>query len=389
MVKVRKIRIYPNKTQLKKINDTLGACRWVYNKYIEYNIRYYKEKNKFLSGYDFSKLLTQLKKDSDTFTWLSRYSSKAIKDSIMRGDKAYKYFFKGYGNVPRFKTRKDLVQSYFFIKDHINVINNKIKIPILGWVRVTENIYKCKISFITGGNVIKENDKYYVTLTYQYENEQPIWKSNTLGIGIDVGIKSYATIYNGNNCYKIDNINISHTMQTIEIKIIILQKIISKKIEINKNMNKKGEFCYNTSRIKKVWKKIRNLKERLNNIRKDFINKLCYSLVITKPKYITMEDLSITQMLQNANNKLAEHLAKCKLYYFKTQLIHKCHQFYVELRQANKYFASSKKCSSCGHKKKDLSLSDRIYWCDSCGNIIDRDENAAINLQKLEKYIVL
>lgn len=389
MIKGIKLRIYPNKTQIKVINETLGACRWIYNRYLEYNNHYYEETSKFLSGYDFSKIITELKKRDEKFMWLNMYSSKAIKDSIMRGEKAYKSFFNNQNGRPKFKSKKDLVQSYYFVKDQLKLNHNKIKIPILGWVRLTENIYEGKLKSVSGGRVIKENDKYYVTLTYQYEKDYITWSSNIQGLGIDVGIKSYATIYNGNYSQKIDNINLTPKVQMIEGKIKVLQRVISNKVEINKFKNMKGGNCYNTYQIKKVWKKIRNLKEKLNNIRRDFINKLCYSLVIAKPKYITIEDLDISQMLQNASSKLADHLAKCKLYYFKTHLTHKCHQFYVELRQADKWFASSKKCSYCGHKKKQLSLNDRIYVCEECRLEIDRDDNAAINLQRLEKYTVL
>lgn len=390
MIQTRKIRIYPNKTQMQLISETLGACRWVYNKYIEFNQRVYTDKKIFLSGYDFDKRLTSLKKDKPEFEWLNKYSSKALKDSIMRAEKSYKAFFKKKSaRPPKFKGRRDAFQSYFFIKDGIKFKDNKVKIPILKWIKYRESGYELDINKISGGRIILENGMYFVSFTYNEENIDHDSKDKyTSGIGIDVGVKTYATISNKDNILYIRNINRSRRVIELEERIRTLQRIISNKVEINKNM-KKGKESYGTSQIKKLRYKIRKSQVKLNNIRKDFIDKLCYSLVIAKPKFITIEDLSISNMLQVSDSTLSDSLSKCKLYYFRTKLIHKSHQYNIELRLANRFFASSKTCSCCGHKKNTLSLSDRIYKCDECGYVIDRDVNAAINLRKLKKYTIL
>ena len=106
MNKVYKLRIYPNKTQIKLINETLGCCRRVSNLYIEEEIKYYKETGEFLSCYSFSKIINKLKKTSDTFSWIANYSSKAIKDTIMNTEKTFKEFFKRHNGFPKFKSRK-------------------------------------------------------------------------------------------------------------------------------------------------------------------------------------------------------------------------------------------------------------------------------------------
>ena len=148
----------------------------------------------------------------------------------------------------------------------------------------------------------------------------------------------------------------------------------------------KGE-SYNTSQIKKMRIKINRLFVKKSNMRKDFINKVVYMLVVrTKPKYITMEDLIIKKMLENDSSH--RYISESAFYYFRIQAINKSHEYMTELRLANKYFASSKICSVCGNKRKDLSLSDRAYVCPKCGNEIDRDLNANINLAYTKKYSI-
>ena len=173
MIKSVKLRIYPNKSQIKIINGTLGCCRYIYNKYIEYNIESYKTSNKFISGYDFSKAINWLKKNDINYNWIKNYSSKAIKDTIMNAEKSFKMFFKNKKGFPMFKSRKRIhKESYFFIKDQINYIkHNIIKIPILGRIRITQNYDLPNIRDITSGRVIREYNKYYIMLIYEYNNE--------------------------------------------------------------------------------------------------------------------------------------------------------------------------------------------------------------------------
>ena len=148
----------------------------------------------------------------------------------------------------------------------------------------------------------------------------------------------------------------------------------------------KGE-SYHTSNIRKLKKRISRLHEILHNIRIDFINKLVYRLVTrTKPHSITIEDLSVSNMLQDdSTSKLHELLQDSMMYYFRQCITNKCLEYNIELRIANRFYASSKICSCCGHKNKDLKLSDRTYICPSCGYEEDRDMNAAINLCNLKK----
>ena len=409
MIKVCKIRCYPNKSQIDKINDVLSGCRYVSNLYIEYNIKRYESTGEFLSGYDFAKIVTKLKKTVPRFSWLKGISTKALKSSIMDTEKAFKAFFKKNSGFPKFKSRKKIKkESFFFIKDNIKYTDNKniIKIPILGKIRIIEYDYLPVLSSITSGRVVKDSDKYYVI--FIYETDPIDLPKRDIGFGIDVGLKSYCTIYDGSNGYHINHFKDDKKYKRIQRKIQKLQQILSKKVEVNyyRKLNAhldkhqeepsehsrnimKGE-SYNTSGVMRIRKNIEKLYTKLRNIRKDFIDKLVYKLVArAKPEFITIEDLSISNMLQNEeDHTLHKYIAESGFYYFRTHITDKCHEYLTELRIADKYFASSKTCCACGNKKNHLTLNDRIYKCDVCGNVIDRDENAAFNLYYTEKYSI-
>ena len=412
MKKVCKIRIYPNKTQESIINRTLGACRFIYNKYIEYNITYYKETGKFLSGYDFFILLTKLKK-TEEFSWLNEISSKAIKDSIMTCEKSYKKFFKKkQSRPPKFRSKKQPVQSYYIANEIIRFNTGKkniIRIPILKNIRITERNYLPDEKQVTSGRIIKEGDKYYISFIYNTDIKESTIRSQ--GCGIDLGIEKFATIHykTGDNMVIESFVN-SDKFKEINEKIKYYQRLISHKVEINYGRLKnqyldkhpdgkipeksknimKGE-SYNTSQIQRLKKKISKLYKKKVNIARDTILKLVDILVArTKPRYITIEDLSIKNMIETEGfHDLHRLITESRWFLFKERLSQKCKEYNIELRIADKFFASSKTCSSCGKKNKDLQLSDRIFICPHCGYRIDRDLNASINLCNTKKYSLI
>ena len=412
MKKVCKIRIYPNKTQESIINPTLGACRFIYNKYIEYNLNYYKETGMFLSGYDFSKILTELKK-TEEFSWLNQISSKAIKDSIMTCEKSYKKFFKKkQPKLPRFRSKKQLVQSYFIANEIIHLNTGKkniIRIPILKNIRITERNYLPDEKQVTSGRIIKEGDKYYVSFIYDTNIKDSTIK--TVGCGIDLGIEKFATIhYKTGDTMVIESFVNSDKFKSINEKIKYYQRLISHKVEINYGRLKnkyldhhpdgkisdtlknimKGE-SYNTSQIQRLHKKIFKLYKKKINIARDTILKLVDILVTrTKPRYITIENLSIKNMIETEGfHDLHRLITESRWFFFKERLSEKCKEYNIELRIADKFFASSKTCSLCGKKNKDLKLSDRMFICPHCGYKVDRDLNASINLCNTKKYSLI
>ena len=413
MIKTVKLRIYPNKSQIKIINGTLGCCRYIYNKYIESNIESYKKDKKFITGYDFDKYMNYLKTNNKDYEWIKKYSTKAVKDTLRNAEKSFKRFFKNKKGFPKFKSRKRIhKESYFFIKNQINYItHNIIKIPILGKIRITQNYDLPNIKDITSGRVIREYNKYYIMLIYEYTNEYLDLSENSLGV--DLGLKNYCTVVNSS--YDIGIGVIKHfknnpKYKKISDKIIKLQQIISKKVEINyyrllnrwldsnptkelsenyKNIMK-GE-SYNSSQIRKLFKKIRVLNRKLNNIRYDFINKTVYILTaITKPKCITVEDLNVSDMIKHngtKDTKLHKAIQESSFYSFKTRLMLKCLEYGIKFRMVSQWYPSTKKCFICNHKFKDITLSDRTLYCPNCGLEIDRDINAAYNMLNVkDKY---
>ena len=151
----------------------------------------------------------------------------------------------------------------------------------------------------------------------------------------------------------------------------------------SKEKEMRGE-SYSSHSIRKVRKKILRINKKISDYKTDKLKKLVNHLTKSKPEYIAIEDLSVSNMISRTREDhsatLSKHIQDSKFFYFKTHLAFKCKQRNIELRIADKYFASSKKCSRCGWKNKDLHLDDRIYYCHECGLEIDRDANAAINL---------
>ena len=384
----KKFRIKPTKYQCDIIDQTLNTLRGIHNLYIEKIEEAYEIFDRFLSAYDFNYMLNNDWKP--LYPWVHNISSKARKDCILNVEKAYKRFFKHKGNKPKFRSKhRNPIQSFFFIKDGIRqVSHNIIWIPILHQVKICNPDYFNPNDEITSGRIIKSNDgKYYMILIIKCKNPKVLkHEPRNNPIGVDMGIKTYATISDGVTHAKVSNPNKRESVKRIEFKIKSLQRVISRKVETNK---KKGGTAtiYHSHNIDKLYQRINKLRQHLTNIRKDFVDKLVYMLVArTKPEYICIEDLNIRGLLHKEHHRLADHIAKCKWYYFSEHLAFKCKQYDVELRIANKLFASSKTCSECGHKKSKLMLSERTYVCKHCGLEIDRDVNAAINLLKTTDY---
>ena len=407
MIKSIKLRIYPNKTQLKIIDDTLYACHFIKNKFLEYNKNNRskgKEGKKFITAYDFSKIINKLKKEDDKYSWLQGISTKAIDHAIMDKENAYKAFFRTKKGFPRFKPRKRInKESYYFINDQHNyrITKNSVVLPKLKRIRITNGDQLPDENSIISGRIIRHYDKYYALFMYddEYNDNKDIIKRD-MKLGIDLGIKEYAVIYNGEDFYHLKHFKDLPKYKKLNDKIIKLQKVISRKADynygklLNEYLNKyhkepsetkknklKGD-AYNSSKIRRIFKKINRLKVKLTNIKDDFIKKLVHYLTaIIKPKKINIEDLDISDMLEDkeTSHRLHRYIAEscfCKL---KIHLTNKCEEYGIKLRLVNTHYPSTKLCSECG-SIKDMKLSDRIYECDECGMAMDRDENSAINI---------
>ena len=379
-----KIEINPTDDQKSKIHQTIGVSRFIYNFYIAHNKEIYEKEGKFVSGMDFSKWLNnEYIPNNQDKKWIKEVSSKATKQAIMNGDKAFKDFFKKAKGFPRFKKKKNQDVKAYFPKNNKTdwtLERHRVKIPTLGWVRLKEFGYIPKNSVVKSGTVSQKADRYYVSILVE-ETYIKISNPNNEGLGIDLGIKEFAICSNGN---KFKNINKTSTVKKIEKKLKREQRKLSRKYESLKIRNKNiKEERATRQNIQKQVVKVQRLHQRLANIRTDYINKTVSSIIKQKPSYITIEDLAVSNMMKNKH--LSKAIASQKFFEFKTKLMSKCKQNNIELRIVDRFYPSSKTCSNCGKIKKDLKLSDRIYKCD-CGFTIDRDLNASINLKNAKEY---
>lgn len=389
MLKSYKTEINPTQEQILIINKTIGVCRFVYNFYLAHNKEIYKQEKKFISGMEFSKWLNnEFIPNNPDYSWIKEVSSKSVKQSIMNADKAFKRFFKHLSGFPKFKKKNRSDVKIYFVKTNKKAIipceRHRIKIPTLGWVRLKEKGYiptNPNTHVIKSGTISKHAGRYYISVLVEEPDVIKNNKNNNEGLGIDLGLKEFAVVSNG-NIYK--NINKIAKMKRLEKKLKREQRCLSRKYESLKQRSKnkkKGEATQNN--IYKQMLKVQRIYQRIENIRTDYINKFVNDMVKTKPCYITIEDLNVSGMMKNRH--LSKAIASQKFYEVRTKLKAKCTDNDIELRIADRWFPSSKICHECGCIKTDLRLSDRTYICD-CGYKNDRDLNAALNLRDAKIY---
>ncbi|HDR4605314.1 MULTISPECIES: RNA-guided endonuclease InsQ/TnpB family protein [Bacillus] len=378
------IEIKPTKEQIAKINQTIGVCRYVYNLYIFKNKEMYESKGKFLSGYDFSKWLNNVyTKECDQ--WIKEVSSKAVKQAIMNGDKAFKRFFQGLSGFPRYKKKKKQDVKCYFPKNNKTdwaVERHRVKVPTIGWMRLKEYGYIPQDVIVKSGTIGKRAGRYFLSVLCELEEIETKLTLKQTGLGIDLGVKDFVIRSDG-----IIHENINKTMQVkkLEKRLKREQRSLSRKFE---NIKKRGEQSVTKKRanIDKNVLRVQKLCARLTNIRLEYVKSIVINVVKTKPTFITVEDLNVKGMMKNKH--LSKTIAAQCFYTFKTWLLLKCEEYGIELRQVGRFYPSSKLCSCCGHKKVDLRLCNRVYECD-CGNVMDRDLNASINLLQAKEYTIL
>lgn len=369
MLKSFKIEINPTEEQIVKINKTIGTCRYIYNFYIAYNKKLYKDDKKFISGKSFSVWINnEYIPNNPDKQWIKEVSSKSIKKSIENGYNAFLKFFKHKNNFPKFKKKNNSNVKMYFVKNNQSDClseRHRIKVPTLGWVRLKEKGY---IPTSKNGFIIKSGTM----------PEQNIQVNNNLGVGIDLGLKDFA-ICSDSSIFQ--NINKTNNIKKTEKKLKREQKKLSRRIVSSM------EGVSTQKNLAKQKLKVQKLYQRLTNIRTDYLNKTIDSIVKTKPSFIVIEDLNVSGMMKNRH--LSKAVAQQKFFEFKTKLINKCKEYNIELRVVDRWYPSSKLCHNCGHIKKDLKLSDRTYMCSECGYTEDRDINASLNLRDAKTYTII
>ena len=385
MYKALKIELKLTNEQKIQANKTIGTERFIYNEYIKYNQEQYELGNKFVSANDFSKYINNvyLPNNPDK-KWIKDVSSKSVKQAMIYGEKAFKNFFKGLSAFPVFKKKGKNELGAYFVKNNktdFEFYRHKIKIPTLKFVRVKEYGYIPKNAIIKSGTITKIADRYFLSLVMEVDDIVKTENKNIKGLGVDLGIKDTAICSNG---MVFKNINKTKKVKKLKKKLKREQRKMSRSVEYSKSKKIKLKECKNFNK-KKL--KVQKLFYRLNCIRDDYNNKIVDEITRTKLKYITIEDLKVSNMMKNKH--LSKAIQEQNFYAIRTKLVNKCKEKNIELRLVDTFYPSSKTCSCCGEIKKDLKLNDRIYKCCNCGLEIDRDYNASINLEKAKIYKVI
>ena len=355
MLKAYKYRIYPDAEQMQFFAKCFGCVRFVYNRMLSDRIEHYN-----LTGKSLNNTPAQYK---SAFTWLKEVDSLALANAQMNLNTAYRNFFRDKSNgFPKFKSKKNNNFSYTTNnqKGTVYVENGYIKLPKLkSPVKIRQHrsfegvIKSCTISKAPSG-------KYHISILVETEIQK--LPASDMRVGIDVGIKDFAVLSNG-EAYK----NPKHLRKS-EKRLAKLQRDLSRKQIGSSNRNK--------ARIK-----VAKLHEKIANQRMDFLHKKSTE-IIRKNQAIVIEDLKVKNLMKNHN--LAKSIAEVSWSRFREMLDYKSRWYGRELIIAPPDYPSSQLCSDCGNRSsqtKDLAC--RVYICPECGLEIDRDYNASLNLLKL------
>ncbi len=372
MIKGFKIRLFPTKEQEDIMWGHIHGCRFIWNYMINLQNINYKNGGKYLSWIDMCKQLTILK--NECFNWLYDVSNHSLQTTIKDLDFSYKAFFNKKARYPKFKSRKNIKYAYPLRCDSIYFDKDNIKIAKLGRVKFKTN-YNIKdgkdVKFLNP-RISLINKKWILSFGLECENQTP--KLTNKSMGIDLGIKETAVASFGGDVRIFHNINKSQKIQNLEKKQKHIQKIVSRKYRVNGSYEK-------SNNIIKYENILRGIYAKLKNIRNNYIHQITHNLIALNPKRVVMEDLNILGWIKNKH--LSNAVIRQCLGEFIRQMRYKCEWAGIEFVQVGRFYPSSKTCSRCGKIKSNLKLSDRIFICE-CGLEMDRDENAARNL---EKYI--
>ena len=365
MLKTYKYKIKPSQQQEELLSKFFGCVRYIYNWGLNKKTSAYKENGKAVGYVQLAKELTILKK-TDECMWLNEAPNESLQQSLRSLDNAFTNFFRKKGNYPKFKSKKYSKDSIKFINSvHFDFNNWEVKLPKLGWVKLCKNRTfdqsTCKQGTCT---VSKDHCRtYWCVITVDDLQPKPtktkLVKENA--VGIDLGIKDYAILSDGAKFA-----NPKH-LEKAQRKLAHLQKVFARKGKDSKNHEK--------MRIK-----VAKCHRSIANQRNDFLHKLSSHLVKNYDT-ICLEDLNVKGM--EHNHHLARAIQGAAWGEFVRQLKYKSEWYGKNILFIGRFEPSSKLCHKCGYINKDLKLSDREWTCPQCGEKLDRDVNAAMNIKEI------
>ena len=381
MIKSYKVMLVANKSQRTRLFQFAGTARFAYNWALRREIDAYEAGEKFINNFDLRKEFTLLRNCAE-YSWLRTISNNVTKQAIRDCVDAYQRFFKKQSSKPRFKSKRRGDFSFYQPNDKIQITASHVKLEAiatskkrnkqkLNWFRLAEYGripvgVKYKEPRITFDGL-----NWWLSVAVEFESE--IHKPQGKPLGIDLGIKNLATCSDG-TIYP--NINRTKTVRILKNKQRRLQRSISRKY----TMNGEGKGYSKTQNIVKSEQKLLRIHHRLAKIRLNYRHQITSFLVRREPSLIVLEDLNVRGMMSNRH--LAKSVQEQGFYDFRRQIEYKAQWIGITVVIADRYYPSFKTCIVCGNVKKNLRLSERIYHCEECGNEIDRDLQAAMNLKR-------
>ena len=369
MLRAVKIRLYPNKTQEQTLNRVLGCYRFVYNQMLALKQSAYKADKTNLTVTDLSKWFHGTLLKDEQYAWLKEQNTKVMNQAIRQMDGAYQNFFKQHNGFPKFKTKKDRQSALFpydaiskrntFETRHISLITSlkhiKFRCSDLYFRRLqkyNKDIRSATLSKTKSGN-------FFLSILIEMEDtELKKFERTNEQVGIDLGVKDFVITSDGE---VFDN---NHFFKKQENQVKKLQRQLSKKQKGSNNR-------------RKVQIRIARLFEKLTNQKNAYIHSVVNELLKSYDT-VFMEDLNVKGMVKN--HHLAKAIHEVGFYKFKETLVNKALVNNKQVVFIDRFYPSSKTCSQCGYKKRNLKLSDRFWVCPICGTKHDRDFNAAMNI---------
>lgn len=369
MLRAIKVRLYPNKEQEQKINKTLGCYRFVYNHMLSLKQEAYNRDKTNLGLCELSKYFHGTLLKDEQYDWLKEQNTKVSHQAMMQMLSAYDNFFKQHRGFPKFKSKKDRQSALFpidaiskcntFETRHISLTkplkNIKFRCSDLYFrilQKYSKNIRSATLSKSKSGN-------YFLSINVEMEDtELKRFEHTEKQVGIDLGVKDFVITSDG------EVFENKHFLKKEEKKMKRLQRQLSRKVKGSNNREKQRV------RIAKLF-------ERMTNKKDAYIHYVVNEL-LSRYDSIFMEDLNVKGMLRN--HHLAKAIQEVGFYKFKEILSNKALVNDKKVVSVDRFYPSSKTCSVCGYKKKDLTLSDRSWVCPQCGTKHDRDINAAMNI---------
>lgn len=353
MLRVVKVRLYPDVQQQQSLAQAFGSCRWLWNYCLNLMNQTYKETGKGLSGYEVKKIIPQLKKEHE---WLTATYSQCLQQVCLNLGVAFNNFFEKRAKYPRFKSKHGKQSIQY--PQNVKVADNYLSLPKIGDVSATiHKPIEGKVKTVT----ISKNcsNQYFAAILFDDGKDKPSANTDGKAIGIDLGLTHFAVTSDGS---KFDNPRI---LNKHEKNLKLKQQQLSRK--------QKGS----NNRIK-TRKKVARVHRKITNCREDFLHKLSRRIV-NENQVIVLENLNVKGMMQN--HKLAKSIHQVGWGMFCTMLKYKAEMEGKIYLEVDRFFPSSKTCHVCLNQVGSLPLDVRFWTCENCQTRHDRDINASINLR--------